>query len=146
LVAVVKVWDTATGKELATIENRKGVSIHSVPLLTFSPDGKTLVIGTGDFADDPILLWNWSEKKTDGSLKTDGLCAFLALTADGKTLVTLNQHGDLTLWDFEKSTERQTKMLKNDPSAQWTAAMSADGKLLALTYRKLVQCLARSSR
>jgi RNA polymerase sigma factor (sigma-70 family) len=136
---VVKVWDTATGKELATIENRKGVSIHSVPLLTFSPDGKILVIGTGDFADDPILLWNWSENKTDGSLKTDGLCAFLAFTADGKTLVTLNQHGDLTLWDFEKSTERQTKMLKNDPNAQRTAALSADGKLLALTYRKLVQ-------
>src|SRR5262249_30751243 len=52
---------------------------------------------------------------------------------------TLNNHGDLTLWDFEKSVERQTKMLKNDRSVQRTAAMSADGKLLALTYQVQVR-------
>jgi WD40 repeat protein len=93
------------------------------------------VLGTGSFGgvEEPIHLWNWSENKSSGSLKTDGVCMFLAFTADGKTLVTLNSHTDVTLWDFERSRERKTvKLNKSLPAG---IAVSPDGKVLALTYR-----------
>ena len=132
---VVKVWDAATGKERATIANLGGIGVHDVALLAFSPDGKTLVLGTGTFGgvEAPVHLWDWPENKLNGSLKTDGSCIFLALTADGKTLVTVNSFGDLTLWDFETSRERKTWKLKITEPAN--IAMSADGTVLALTYR-----------
>src|SRR5207245_1891114 len=105
---VVQLWETATGKELTTVENREGIGARDVPLLAFSPDGKNLVLGNGfGGVAEPIQFWSWSENKPNGSLKTDGTCLFLAFTADGKTLVTLNSHGDLTLWDFESSQERK---------------------------------------
>src|SRR5207248_3043082 len=70
---IVKLWHTATGKALATIKNEGSIGIHDTCLLAFSPDGKTLVMGTGAFGgvEAPIHLWNWSENKPNGTLKTD---------------------------------------------------------------------------
>jgi WD40 repeat protein len=130
----VKLWDTATGKKLATIANNGILDVQDTCLLAFSPDGKTLVMGSGAWGGEQaaIHLWNWSENKSGGSLQTDGRCVFAAFTADGKTLVTLNTHGDLTLWDFARSRERGTVKLATQGMS--AAALSADGKVLTLTY------------
>jgi WD40 repeat protein len=130
----VGLWDTATGRKLATIKNDGNLGVEDTCLLAFSPDGKTLVMGTGSWGGEaaPIHLWNWSENKSGGTLPKEGTCVFLAFTADGNTLVTLNAHGDLTHWDFAKSRERRTVKLTPDTFA---AAVSPDGKVLARTYR-----------
>jgi RNA polymerase sigma factor (sigma-70 family) len=137
---VVKLWDTATGKELAKIENTGPIfATDSSNAMAFAPDGKTLVLGSGTFggAEESVHLWNWPENKPNGGLKTEGRCIFVAFTADGKTLLTINTYFDITLWDFEKSQERKTLKLKKGLPAG--IAMSADGKAFALTYRQPVR-------
>src|SRR5439155_791331 len=132
----IKIWDTASGKEVKTLVGHPDVVIA----LAFSADGKSLASSTGGHfstrgagGPDAVKIWDvstWEEKVT---LKdNDGSCVFLAFTADGKTLVTLNSYGDLTPWDFEKLQERKTVKLKRSPPAG--IAVSADGKVLALTY------------
>src|SRR5262249_31935427 len=131
---VVRLWDTATGKQLATVKNDGNLGVHDTCLLALSADSKTLVLGSGAWGGEeaPITLGNWSENKSGGSLLKEGTCVFFAFTADGKTLVSLNVHGDLTFWAFDKSRERKTVKL---PTGMSAAAMSVDGKVLALTYR-----------
>jgi RNA polymerase sigma factor (sigma-70 family) len=131
---VVGLWDTATGKKLATIKNNGPFNVNDSCLLAFSRDSKTLVMGSGAWGGEeaPIHLWNWPENKSGGSLRTEGRCVFAAFTADGKTLATLNTHGDLTLWDFDRSRERSTVKLATQGAS--AAALSANGKVLALTY------------
>jgi WD40 repeat protein len=131
----VKLWDTKTGKQLGTLNAEKG---HLVRTLIFSPDGKTLILGIHSSAgDDPIRLWSWAEQKANGSLRMDGECRDICFTRDGKTLVTLNEHGEVAFWDFENARERKT--VKAGTAPGWAGhphgfALSADEKLVALGY------------
>lgn len=47
----VKIWDTGTAQELATLEGHKDMVWTAV----FSPDGKTLATGS---ADSTVKLWH----------------------------------------------------------------------------------------
>jgi RNA polymerase sigma factor (sigma-70 family) len=131
----VILWDTSTGKQLGTLKEDRGRNFRS---MAFSPDGKTLLWGTRSRpGDDPIRLWNWAEQKPNGSLKMDGECFDLRFSRDGKTLVTLNEHGDVTFWDYENWREQKT--LKAGTAPGWDErprglAWSPDEKLVALGY------------
>lgn len=141
---VVGVWDAATGKKLATIKGEDPDSMWNHCRPTFAADGKILVLGSGTFdgVEGSVHLWNWSENKSGGSLNVEGNCSFLALTADGKNLITLNKHAELTLWDFEMSQQSKTLKLKETSPASLNlvvnygpiAALAADGKTLALIH------------
>jgi WD40 repeat protein len=54
----IKLWDVATGKELATLKGRPGADV--VCTVAFSPDGKTLASGGWDGA---VMLWNMKTGK-----------------------------------------------------------------------------------
>ncbi len=131
----VKLWDTRTGKPLGILKEERGL----IRALAFTPDGKTLVLGTrprrGE--NEAVRLWDWAEKKANGSFKMDGECADLRFTRDGKTLVALNEHGEVTFWDYENWRPRKTVKAGRAPG--WAGrphglALSADEKLLALGY------------
>jgi RNA polymerase sigma factor (sigma-70 family) len=130
----VKLWHTGTGKQLGTLKEEHGL----IRALIFSPDGKTLLLGIRPRGEaDPIRLWDWAEQKANGSLKMDGECSALRFTRDGKTLVTLNEHGEVTFWDFENWRARNTVKAGRAPG--WAGrprglTLSADEKLLALGY------------
>ncbi|HWY85085.1 MAG TPA: WD40 repeat domain-containing protein [Gemmataceae bacterium] len=134
---LVKLWDTATGKQLGTIKEERG--IYAIFASAFAPDGETLVLGAGfnlGQEGDSIRLWNWKENKAIGSLKMEGLwCFSLAFTRDGKTLITHNGR-DFTFWDFENS--RETKTVKGKGATRF--ALSPDEKIVAgtrmLGYKK----------
>ena len=131
----VKLWHALTGKQLGIIneENRR-----LIRTLVFSPDSKTLILGTRSRpGDDPIRLWDWAEQKANGSLKMDGECRDIRFTRDGKTLVTLNEHGEITFWDFENWREQKTVKAGTAPGWAGKAhgfALSADEKVVALGY------------
>ena len=57
----------------------------------------------------------------------------MAFAADGKTLVTVSNPSDLTLWDFEKLTQRKT--INRKGGIYGTPALSPDGKTVALGAR-----------
>src|SRR5262245_9836363 len=73
----VRLWDTATGRELATL---KGHS-QSVKAVAFSPDGKFLVSGSDDGS---ARLWDVNSGETLATLVTTGGGAdWLVVTPDG---------------------------------------------------------------
>jgi RNA polymerase sigma factor (sigma-70 family) len=131
--AFVRLWDTATGGEPRHAPRGLGTARTSPRVLAFSPDGKTLAVGTLPSAHGihPIRLWNWAEKKPARSLNTAGGCCYLAFAPDGKTLITLNTHGDLTYWDFANARALKTVNLKGGTTG---VAMSADARVVALPY------------
>src|SRR5580693_4178779 len=51
---ISKLWDVATGKELATLNSHNSW----VKSVAFSPDGKTLASGSGHLPSAEIKLWD----------------------------------------------------------------------------------------
>ncbi len=66
MTSTMKLWDTATGKEIKTLSGHKNVVIG----VSFSPDGKMLASAS---ADNTVKLWD---------------------TATGKEIKTLSGHTD----------------------------------------------------
>lgn len=91
----VRLWNTATG------ESRDGFemppSSHHVTCLAFSPDGRTLLLGT-----DRGRVWfrSFASRTDKATLEAHvGWVKSLAVTADGKTLVTGGNDGFVRAWD-----------------------------------------------
>jgi len=119
----IKLWDTATGKELWKSEPQ-GCNTFG---FTFSPDGRTLVSCN---EDSQVLLWDVEtgqlRKKLVGHEKTTFAAAF---TPDGQTLASCSADMTLKVWDASSGKELHT--LRGHAGSIGTIAMSADGRTLA---------------
>src|SRR5262249_43764122 len=97
----VKVWETATGKEVRQI---KGPANNLYGQILVSPDGKSLV--TGDF-NGTIEFWDLekdqSTKKFVGK-KQNRYPSALLFSPDGKTLAAQSGRS-VQLWDVDKGKE-----------------------------------------
>src|SRR5262245_53121919 len=91
---VSKVWDTATGKETAKLVGHKSPVTH----LALSRDGKALASGT---LYREIKIWDAGTLKEVASLDNGVSVYGLALSADGKKLLSTNRV-DVTLWDVAR--------------------------------------------
>jgi WD40 repeat protein len=121
----VRIWDTATGAELAALTQA------DVRNLLFDPSGKLLATvehgGT-------IKLWDWKENQEkvrvpravrDGAQDSANAIAF---SADGRTLATCDNRA-VKLWDTTTGLERVT--LWQGPNELFHLAFSDDGCTLA---------------
>jgi WD40 repeat protein len=92
----VKLWDVASGKELATLP---GHEIFSTTALLFSGDGKQLVTGDG-FGS--ITVWDLATRQAIASTRVHSLTVkCLALAPDGRTIASAGASDrSLKLWDF----------------------------------------------
>jgi WD40 repeat protein len=131
----VNLWDVATGKLVQTIPGVDGP-------LAFSPDGRTLATGPGDYssAHDKLPLWLWDEASVrlrrvlDCPRVGDVAAAF---SPDGQTVATWgggrNGHGDGTmrLWDAESGAQRKIVRLCHDGGTIKQIAFSPTGRYLA---------------
>jgi RNA polymerase sigma factor (sigma-70 family) len=120
----VKVWDTATGKEVRSfaVTDDRGCAMS----VTFSPDGKTLAVGYAKGpGDEGVKLMEVATGTEVGSLA--GFRA--AFSPDGKMVATGTIDGVLRLWEVATSKELNSAEAHGGPVTY--LAFSPDGKTLA---------------
>ena len=111
--STIKLWDVATGREIATLT---GYSV------AFSPDGKTLAFGSGD---DTIKLWDVATGREIATLTGYSL----VFSPDGRTLASLGGSNTIKLWDV--ATRREIATLTGHSFGVNSVAFSPDGRTLA---------------
>ena len=130
-------WDANTGDRLATLSLFKNFidkmlsryrGDSNVCTLAFAPDGKTLLIGTGN--DKEIQLWDLVTYQKIGTLTAHkhAICE-LAFSPDGTLLASGDTGGKIHLWDYP--TRRHLTTYKGHEGYVRALAFTPDGKTLA---------------
>jgi WD40 repeat protein len=117
------VWSLPAGTRVFSYESNKGV-----PVATFSPDGKWLVLG--GFTPEAVIV-DTATWKIERKLPGHGAAARgAAFSSDGQTLVVTSYDGFINIWDTATWLVRKT--IEN-AHAGWVyaAAITKDGKTLA---------------
>jgi RNA polymerase sigma factor (sigma-70 family) len=96
-----------------------------VDFVTFSPNGKTLVSGTGQ----ALHVWDAATGHVIHRLPWKKGAGFMCLAPDGKTLAWAEGHGNVHLWDI--TTGQETRRFRT-PKFGHRGAFSPDGKILAV--------------
>jgi WD40 repeat protein len=77
-----KLWDVATGKNTATLDDA-----GLVRFVAFSPDSRKLALSTAQGEQGTIKLWDMAIGKNTATLQTYNAGSFMAFGLDSKTLV-----------------------------------------------------------
>jgi len=88
----VKIWHRETGELVRTLSQFEK-PVYSV---TISPDGQTLIAGSGDPA---LTIWNLETGELVNTLEghPEGVAA-VAMSADGETMVSRSLTGQVKIW------------------------------------------------
>jgi eukaryotic-like serine/threonine-protein kinase len=136
----IKVWALGAGQERAILKDPTAALVQAV---TLSRDGKTLVSGS---QDGTIKVWDLDTGKVRHILghPGSGLLAFLgdsgsvslvALSGDGKTVVSGSRDNTIKIWDVEAE---KVRVALKVTGPIMSAALSGDGKTLISTNTELV--------
>jgi WD40 repeat protein len=137
--SVAKLWDPATGKEIATLKNDDLAA--PAGSVAFSPDGRTLALISGsDFTTkrSKITLWDVKTLKVQGTLEGgDGMTSVhcMAFSSDGKKLAVGGIGADepaplIVIWTL--SPKRGAQRFAQPNSSLRSIAFSPDGTILAV--------------
>ncbi|SEG42277.1 translation initiation factor eIF2A [Actinacidiphila yanglinensis] len=130
--AVFSLWDLTSYQRIGTF----GQGDWWNQAMAFSPDGRTLVVGSGDGQSTAtsdhgtVDLWDVRSRSKVRSLATTN-CNLnsVAFSPDGRTLAVATGKGTVQLWDAV--THAAGEMLINKGSTASAVAFSPDGTLLA---------------
>ena len=116
----VRLFDTETGKSIATLQESYSISV------AFSPDGAMLAAGS----EDGLKLWEISTKNKIATLRkeTELGALSIAFSPDGGTLA-MGMHGKIELWDA--SIKRTITTRHGHGDAVFAVVFSPDGSTLA---------------
>ncbi len=131
--STVRMWETATGKELLTIPISLTMTTARYRILSFSPDGTKLAAGGAHLAK----VWDAASGQELLALSghTDEVLA-LAFSPDGTRLATASANGEAKLWDATAGRELLTltgpiQDVSKGSTKVGTLAFSPDGTRLA---------------
>ncbi len=119
----VKLWDAATGKELATFEGHS----YYVSSVAFSPDGRRIASGSWD---KTVKLWDASTGKELATLTghSDKVSS-VTFSPDGRRIASGSWDNTVKLWDA--ATGKELATLTGHSNAVSSVAFSADGRRIA---------------
>jgi eukaryotic-like serine/threonine-protein kinase len=111
----------------------RAVFPHPYPYYTsasISPDGKTIAIGGGDVSgqNGGAQLWDIASGKLSRVLEDSGCVMAVAISPDGKTVLTAGPEQKTRLWDAANG--RLIGELVQDQGASLAIAFSPDGKTI----------------
>ncbi len=139
----VRLWDTKTFEELATLRGIEG-DIRSLTLL---PDGSTLAAGT---ETGWIGLWDVASRKRTVTLGDTWGNLALAFSPDGVTLISASLFDEDKMKTWDAATGEMTGVLKGHSRPVQHLLFSPDGSILAsASYDssiRLWDCAARRVR
>jgi WD40 repeat protein/3',5'-cyclic AMP phosphodiesterase CpdA len=127
----IKIWDLSMGRAVHTLEGHTGW----VSALALSRDGRTLYSGAGGQygsraePDRVIRAWDLVNGREAGRLEghADRVTA-LALSSDGRTLVSSSRDATIKVWDVEQG--RAVSTIEGVGDSVNALALSADGRTL----------------
>ncbi len=124
----LRVWDLATGRELASVK-----CLYAVQCLDWSPNGQTLVAGTGTSDEVHGMAYAWEvasnaesvalkeirrfQAPPSGTVKQNRSVVSIALSSDGQYVACNGPASELFLFRVRKSTGDVLKTLKVTDSA-----------------------------
>ena len=121
-------WKYPQGEPLIKLKGHG----KAVTTVAFSPDGKILASGS---QDNQIFLWKLDEeisKTPFRKLEGHGFIVKKVLfSKDGKALISISKDKTVRLWEVK--TGKMLRILHGDSTALVAAALSPDGKLIALS-------------
>ncbi|MDB9449523.1 WD40 repeat domain-containing protein [Dolichospermum circinale] len=139
----IKIWDVETGTEKFTLEGHSS----SVKAIALTSDGKTVISGS---SDNTIKIWDITQQKTGffdfiheripSRLKftlkghSDSVKA-IAVTPDGKTVISGSYDKTIKIWDVETGTEKFTLTAHKYSMSVDAIAVTPDGKTLISVLR-----------
>ena len=119
----VKLWDTATGQLLRTLQGHT----DAVRSISYAPDGKTLASAS---ADSTIKLWNVATGELLRTLQGHKEWVnSVSYSPDGKSVASAGYDGTIKLWDTATGQLRQT--LEGHKGGVVGVSYAPDGKTLA---------------
>ncbi|GIF39597.1 TIR domain-containing protein [Actinoplanes xinjiangensis] len=143
----VSLWNTTDRTNPARITTLRDPVTDDTPL-TFSPDGRTLVVvdGAGD-----AVLWDVTDPPRPVRLATVAPAGFVqavAFSADGRTLATGGGGGITTLWDMADRSRPQQLATMDDwsPYPVVGLAFSPDGATLVVNKIRFAGAFDLSDR
>jgi WD40 repeat protein len=134
----VKLWESASGSELATLRGH----LTGVKDVAFAPDGKVLASVGGQYRGSPVsevLIWDTATGGLVNKLQGHtSLVTALAYFPDGRRLATASDDRTIKLWD--PITGDDVFTLRGHTSGVVSLAISGDGHQIVSGG---IDCIAR---